>query len=115
MFEFDIYFPNGYPKSPPKVKFRTTGAGSVRFNPNLYNEGKVCLSLLGTWGGAKGEEWNADNSTIIQVIIIKLIIIIIIIIIIIQVLVSIQSLILVPEPYYNEPGFEKNYGTACGE
>ena len=41
MFEFDLYFPNGYPKCPPKVKFRTTGAGSVRFNPNLYNEGKV--------------------------------------------------------------------------
>ena len=41
VFEFDIYFPIGYPKSPPKVKFRTTGAGSVRFNPNLYNEGKV--------------------------------------------------------------------------
>ena len=90
MFEFDIYFPIGYLKSPPKVKFRTTGAGLVRFNPDLYNEGKVCLSPLGTWGGAKGEEWNAENSTIIQV------------------LVSIQSLILVPEPYYNEPGFEKN-------
>ena len=41
VFEFDIYFPVGYPKSPPKVKFRTTGAGAVRFNPNLYNEGKV--------------------------------------------------------------------------
>ena len=67
VYEFDIYFPNGYPRCPPKVKFRTTGAGSVRFNPNLYNEGKVCLSLLGTWGGAKGEEWNGDTSTIIQV------------------------------------------------
>ena len=58
---------------------------------------QVCLSLLGTWGGAKGEEWNAETSTIIQV------------------LVSIQSLILVPEPYYNEPGFERNYGTSSGE
>jgi len=96
VFEFDIFFPPGYPKCPPKVSFRTTGAGSVRFNPNLYNEGKVCLSLLGTWGGAKGEEWNADTSTIIQV------------------LVSIQSLILVPEPYFNEPGYERNYGTPVG-
>jgi hypothetical protein len=25
----------------------TTGHGTVRFNPNLYNCGKVCLSLLG--------------------------------------------------------------------
>ena len=32
-----------------------------------------------------------------------------------QVLVSIQSLILVPEPYYNEPGLEAEKGTAEGE
>ena len=32
----------------------------------------------------------------------------------VQVLVSIQSLILVQEPYYNEPGYERNYGTATG-
>ena len=48
VFEFDIYFPPGYPRCPPKVKFRTTGAGSVRFNPNLYNEGKVSTVL--SWG-----------------------------------------------------------------
>ena len=30
-----------------QVNFQTTGGGSVRFNPNLYNCGKVCLSLLG--------------------------------------------------------------------
>ena len=48
MFEFDIYFPPGYPRCPPKVKFRTTGAGSVRFNPNLYNEGKVSTVVLGS-------------------------------------------------------------------
>ena len=29
-------------------------------------------------------------------------------------LISIQSLILVPEPYYNEPGYDKNYGTSSG-
>jgi len=99
IFEFDILFPvkpPGYPSAPPKVMFRTTGAGSVRFNPNLYNDGKVCLSLLGTWDGAPGEQWSPDNSTIIQV------------------LISIQSLILVPEPYYNEPGYDKSYGTSSG-
>lgn len=86
MFLFDIYFPAEYPSIAPKVRLRTTGGGSVRFNPNLYNEGKVCLSLLGTWSGGKGETWQADVSTILQV------------------LLSIQSLIFVPEPYYNEPG-----------
>ncbi|XP_023334729.1 uncharacterized protein LOC111706168 [Eurytemora carolleeae] len=96
VYEFDIYFPSKYPHSPPKVQFRTTGNGSVRFNPNLYQDGKVCLSLLGTWEGAQGEQWNHETSTILQV------------------LISIQSLILVPEPYYNEPGFERHYGTTTG-
>ena len=40
-----------YPEVPPKVQLITTGMGAVRFNPNLYNCGKVCLSLLGTWQG----------------------------------------------------------------
>ena len=31
-----------------------------------------------------------------------------------QVLVSIQSLILVPEPYFNEPGYERSRGTHSG-
>ena len=32
-----------------------------------------------------------------------------------QVLVSIQSLILVPEPYFNEPGYEQSRGTPYGD
>ncbi len=32
-----------------------------------------------------------------------------------QVLISIQSLILCPEPYYNEPGYDRIYGTAHGD
>ena len=63
---FDFFFPGKYPNSPPTVNFRTTGGGSVRFNPNLYNCGKVCLSLLGTWEGAQGEQWN-ETSTVLQV------------------------------------------------
>ena len=51
LFEFDIFMPIEYPNSPPLMHLRTTGKGSVRFNPNLYNCGKVCLSLLGTWSG----------------------------------------------------------------
>lgn len=49
LFEFDCFMPINYPHSPPLMHLRTTGCGSVRFNPNLYNCGKVCLSLLGTW------------------------------------------------------------------
>eukprot|EP01083_Nonionella_stella_P031450 86143_1 len=96
-FLFDVHFPPQYPNAPPKVLIQTTGRGSVRFNPNLYNTGKVCLSLLGTWAGkTQGEQWNAENSTFLQVAI------------------SIQSLILVPEPYFNEPGYEQSIGTSRG-
>jgi len=51
LFEFDCFIPMEYPNFPPHMHLRTTGGGSVRFNPNLYNCGKVCLSLLGTWPG----------------------------------------------------------------
>jgi baculoviral IAP repeat-containing protein 6 len=96
-FLFDIYFPPTYPNTPPLVNLQTTGNGSVRFNPNLYNCGKVCLSLLGTWSGAESENWNKDTSTLLQV------------------LVSIQSLILVPTPFFNEPGYESQIGTPRGD
>lgn len=41
MFVFDIYFPPQYPNVPPQVNLQTTGGATVRFNPNLYNCGKV--------------------------------------------------------------------------
>jgi ubiquitin-protein ligase len=51
------------------VNIVTTGGGRVRFNPNLYAAGKVCLSLLGTWhGGAACEGWTAA-STLLQVLV----------------------------------------------
>jgi len=95
-FEFDVYFSPEYPNVPPNVNLHTTGSGAVRFNPNLYNCGKVCLSLLGTWSGVEGENWN-QKSTLLQV------------------LVSIQALIFVSEPYYNEPGYERSKGSPWGD
>lgn len=47
VFAFDIYIPDDYPMTSPQVRIITTGKGSVRFGPNLYADGKVCLSLLG--------------------------------------------------------------------
>lgn len=91
-FLFDIYL-SDYPRKPPQVKYLTTGGGKYRFNPNLYNDGKVCLSLLGTWSGPG---WIAGESTLLQV------------------LISIQSLILVNDPYFNEPGWESSRGTPQG-
>lgn len=97
IYEFHAYFPKDYPNTEPKVLLDTTGNSSVRFNPNLYNCGKVCLSLLGTWSGQDGESWNKSTSTFLQV------------------LVSIQSLILVEQPYFNEPGWERQMHTQEGK
>ncbi|CAG0917518.1 unnamed protein product [Notodromas monacha] len=74
-----------YPISPPRVRFLTTADGNVRFNPNLYKDGKVCVSTLGTW---EGPPWTPaiTLSTL---------------------LVTIQSL-MTEEPLLNEPGFTKN-------
>jgi baculoviral IAP repeat-containing protein 6 len=96
-FIFKIELPVSYPATSPKVLSLTTGGGVARFNPNLYECGKVCLSLLGTWAGHASEKWNPLISTIQQV------------------LISIQSLILVDEPYFNEPGYQNSIGTAQGK
>ena len=95
-FLFDIHFGSNYPNSPPSVAITSTGKGTVRFNPNLYNTGKVCLSLLGTWSGMNGENWDPKISTIYQV------------------LLSIQSIIMSDLVYFNEPGHEGQLGTSEG-
>ncbi len=92
-FEFDMFIPAGYPHAPPKVKFLTTGGGTVRFNPNLYNCGKVCLSILNTWST---NQWMPSSSTISQV------------------LLSIFSMIFVEHPYTNEPAYYEALETDNG-
>lgn len=67
-FEFDVYFPPDYPNNPMMINLQTTGRRTVRFNPNLYNDGKVCLSVLNTWHGRPEEKWNAHTSSFLQVI-----------------------------------------------
>ena len=68
-----------------------------RFNPNLYADGKVCLSLLGTWhGGDATEKWDPTQSSLSQV------------------LLSVQGMIFIPDPTFNEPGYEAIRGTQEG-
>ena len=81
-FFFEIIYPENYPTNSPQVTLLTIEK-NVRFNPNLYECGKVCLSILGTWSGPS---WAAVMN-------IRL------------VLQSIQSL-LCSFPIQNEPGFE---------
>ena len=52
---FEFRFPYNYPQSPPRLIFKTND-GKTRFHPNLYKNGKVCLSILNTW---KGEGWTS--------------------------------------------------------
>lgn len=66
-FEFDVYFPPDYPNSPMLINLETTGHHTIRFNPNLYNDGKVCLSVLNTWHGRPEEKWNTQTSSFLQV------------------------------------------------
>lgn len=126
LFFFDVFFPSSYPSTPPVCflifQFKKTltknyppfdstfhhllsivlqhvhyHSGGLRINPNLYNCGKVCLSLLNTWGGSQKEKWIPGMSTMLQV------------------LVSIQGLILNAKPYFNEPGYANSAGSAGGE
>ncbi|KAI4188763.1 MAG: hypothetical protein LQ346_005243 [Caloplaca aetnensis] len=85
-FEFDLKFPKGYPETSPSVTALTTNGGRCRFNPNIYSGGKVCLSILGTWRGERGEQWSSAQGLE-------------------SILISIQSL-MSSNPYENEPGFE---------
>lgn len=55
---FSVQFPYDYPFSPPKVLFLTTDR-KTRFHPNLYVDGKVCLSILGTYSGPS---WSGTQS-----------------------------------------------------
>ena len=82
---FELKFPYNYPWSPPVVTFCTNN-GYVRFNPNLYVNGKVCISILNTW---KGEQWTSCQT-------------------ITSILLSLSSLF-TDNPLLNEPGVHKQH------
>jgi ubiquitin-conjugating enzyme E2 Z len=84
-FFFDIKIPEKYPFQPPVFKFKTINSKkNVRFNPNLYKNGKVCLSIINTWNGPTWSPCNTISSTIL----------------------SIYSMVLVKDALKNEPGYE---------
>ncbi|KAL1478213.1 hypothetical protein MTO96_016400 [Rhipicephalus appendiculatus] len=75
--------PPNYPASPPRARLMTTDAGRVKFSPNLHENGKMCLSILGT---GPGPSW--DNAYGVA-----------------GVLLTVQSL-MTESPYHDEPGYE---------
>ena len=78
---FSVEFADDHPFSPPKV-LTLTQDGKTRFNPNMYREGKVCLSLLGTWH--QGDKWSSVQTLG-------------------SVLLSILGMVLTDQPLRNEP------------
>ena len=93
-FVFDLQLTPEFPQQPPLVHYLSHGE---RINPNLYENGRVCLSLLGTWTGRQScELWSPETSSVLQV------------------LVSIQGLVLCEMPYFNEAGYEKQLGSEEG-
>jgi len=82
---FELSYPEDYPYSPPSVKYCTNG-DNIRFNPNLYKCGKVCVSLLNTW---RGDQWTSCQT-------------------ISSVLLTLCTL-LCKEPILNEPGINRTH------
>jgi ubiquitin-conjugating enzyme E2 O len=84
-FVLDFQFSSTFPATPPLAYFHSWTGGIGRVNPNLYEDGKVCLSLLGTWPGqTKNEAWSSTRSSMLQI------------------LVSLMGLVLVKEPFYSK-------------
>lgn len=90
-FFFKLKFSDVHPQKPPTAKLQTL-AHNVRFNPNLYEEGKVCLSILGTW---EGPGWTPCMTMT-------------------TVVTSIQSL-MSEMPYRNEPGHDNDSAELCNK
>lgn len=66
LFLFDFQLSADFPVAPPLCHY--ISYCSDRLNPNLYEDGKVCVSLLGTWAGRGTEVWTS-SSTLLQVIV----------------------------------------------
>ena len=80
---FQLSIPDNYPIKPPKMHFLTLSP-DIRIHPNLYTEGKVCLSIINTW---EGDGWSASNTLR-------------------SMLIAVQSYVFNEYPLHNEPGFE---------
>lgn len=84
-FVVDFHFGSNFPTTSPDAYFHSWTGNAGRINPNLYEDGKICLSLLGTWDAdERNEEWSSKKSTVLQI------------------LVSLMGLVLVKEPYFSK-------------
>lgn len=49
MYLFKVQIPSDYPLTPPEIKFYPQ-QNMCRLHPNYYQNGKVCLSVINSWG-----------------------------------------------------------------
>ena len=67
MYFFKFTYPDDYPYSPPHVEYLTNN-DKVRFNPNLYRNGKVCISILNTWSGPQWSSCQNISSVLLTLV-----------------------------------------------
>ena len=84
---FNITLPLNYPFIPPRFKF-INNIDNIRFHPNFYVDGYVCLSVLNTWGK---NDWSPCQNLA-------------------SIASTIQS-VMNDNPITNEPEFENETGT----
>ena len=82
---FDTNFSEQHPFVPISLTFLSND-GRTRFNPNLYIEGKVCLSIIGTWGESSWSQIELFPSVIE----------------------SVRAHLFHDNPLINEPGYPKS-------
>ncbi len=61
IYEGTIKFPETYPTKPPTVKFNTK-----LFHPNVYDDGKLCISILHEGNDTTGYEQEVERWRPIQ-------------------------------------------------
>ena len=62
---FDVEFPKNYPFSPPTLRY--ISQNNIRIHPNIYTNGKVCLSILGTWNGPSWSSIMDINTVLLTI------------------------------------------------
>eukprot|EP01091_Cochliopodium_minus_P021003 TRINITY_DN940_c0_g1_i2.p1 TRINITY_DN940_c0_g1~~TRINITY_DN940_c0_g1_i2.p1 ORF type:complete len:1041 (+),score=370.45 TRINITY_DN940_c0_g1_i2:396-3125(+) len=91
-FIFDVQVPSQYPKVPPNIFYNSLV--SEKLHPNIFVNGKVCSSLIGTH--EEGKLWDGNKSNLLEV------------------MVELNDILTDSEPYYSEPDFDELKGTQKG-
>ena len=94
LFLFDLQITDQLQEAPDCIYL---SFGKKQLNPNLYPDGNVCLSLLGTFfSKSENEKWQPGKSSLLQLAL------------------SLQALVLNSNPFFNEADFDVYSNTVEG-